>query len=481
MQIEQLEPKSVFRYFYEISQIPRGSGNEKAVSDYVVNFAKEHHLEYIQDDAWNVIIRKPGTCGYEDSPIVILQGHLDMVCEKNKDTVHDFEKDPLQLQIYGDFIKANGTTLGGDNGIAVAYSLAVLASNDIPHPPLEVLFTTNEEVGMNGAHAIQRGMLKGRRLLNLDSEEEGIFLVSCAGGMRASIHLPIEQEPLAQNKKAYEIQLRGLKGGHSGMEIIKQRANSNKLMGRVLSRLYDEFDICLADISGGSKDNAIPREADAIVVTDAEVSRIEAVLHEMQQAFQYEYRNTETDITLQAKSVDLPQYQFSKTTTKSAIDVLVLIPNGVLGMSLDIAGLVESSTNIGVVKVENNEIHFTSALRSSVSTKKEEIKLQIKHLAETVGARFSTTGDYPAWEYKEHSPLRDTCVRVYRELTGEEPIVTAVHAGLECGLLSEKMDDADMISMGPNMFDVHTPNERVSISSVQRVWEYLKAVLKELK
>lgn len=481
MHIENLEPKSVFTYFYEISQIPRGSGNEKAISDYIVAFAKKHNLEYTQDKAWNVLIKKAGTMGLENASPVVLQGHIDMVCEKNKEVEHDFEKDPLKLQIDGDFIKATETTLGADNGIAAAYSLAILASDDITHPPIEALFTTNEEVGMDGARAIPKGLLKGKRLINIDSEEEGIFLVSCAGGVRVTIHLPIQQELSCDYKNAYEIKLCGLKGGHSGMEIDKQRANANKLMGRALSRLYNEFDLRIADLNGGSKDNAIARESDVVVVTNAPKSQMESLINELQEAFQYEYRNTETDISLTLETIYIPQKVFTKETTKKAIDILVLIPNGVQGMSDDIKGLVETSTNVGVVNMIDNELRFVSAIRSSVSTKKEEIKNQIKHLSEITGTTITTMGDYPAWEYKENSELRDTCLRVYKEMYGKEPEVTAIHAGLECGLLSETMDDADMISMGPNMFDVHTPNEKVSISSVQRVWDYLKAVLKELK
>lgn len=481
MQIDELQPKEVISYFSEICKIPHGSGNEKAISDYLVRFAKQHNLYYFQDKENNIIIKKSGTKGYENSEPVILQGHMDMVCEKNNDTIHDFLNDPIKLIVDGDFLRADGTTLGGDNGIAVAYSLAILASNDIEHPPLEVLITTNEEVGMDGANALNAKLLNGKKLINIDSEEEGYFLVSCAGGMRGTIHLPISYKDVKNDLNAYIVKVKGLKGGHSGMEIIKQRANANKLMGRILSRLNENDNINIANISGGAKDNAIPREAHALILTKEDNANLLKLINILQDEFMYEFKKCEESVIIELEKTNLPQKMFDNETTKKVIDILVLIPNGIQAMSLDIDGLVETSTNVGVVETKADEVIFTSAVRSCVSTRKYQVQNQLKHLCDVVGATLTIKGAYPAWEYKDNSQLREVFQNVYKKMYGKEAIIQAIHAGLECGLFSEKMPDCDMISFGPDMFDVHTPDEKVSISSVNRCWEFLKEVLKELK
>lgn len=480
--LDHLIPKEVFYYFEQISNIPRGSGNEKAVSEYLVEFAKSNCLEYIQDKYLNVIIKKPGTPGYEKSQPVILQGHMDMVCEKNRDTIHDFENDALVLRVDGDYISAEGTTLGADNGIAVAYALAVLASNDLAHPPIEAVFTTDEEVGMNGASGLDMSKLTARRLINMDSEEEGKLLVSCAGGMKAAIHLPTKYETINSGKVAYTIQVRGLKGGHSGTDIDKQRANSNKLIGRLLSILYKKFSINIATISGGAKDNAIPREADAtICINPSDLPDIKTVINDFQSICINEFKKCDLDINIGLIEASQPIKIFDLETTKKVIDILVLIPNGILNMSLDIEGLVESSNNIGVVSTLDNEVVFTCAVRSSVSTRKEQIKNQLEHLSDLVGAKLTIKGEYPAWEYKEQSKLREVFIEVHNKMYHKAPEIEAIHAGLECGLFAQKIPDIDMISIGPEMADVHTPDERLSISSTARTWEYLIEVLKALK
>lgn len=480
-----LKPTAVFRFFQEISNIPRGSGNEKEISDYLVNFAKEQKLEYVQDEYLNVVIKKNGTAGYENSPTVIIQGHVDMVCEKNNDTIHDFANDPIKLKVDGDFLMAQGTTLGADNGIAVAYGLALLASNDIVHPPVEVIFTTDEETGMGGARGLETSGLKGKMLVNIDSEEEGIFCVSCAGGTRASIKLPInEVETSSLNmseKHGYRISLRGLSGGHSGMDIDKLKANANKLMGRILNRIDGEFDINIASISGGAKDNAIPREADVTIVTNGCESDIKAVLSELNDDFSKEFFTSESKIAIEYEKIDLPKVVFDRITTNSIISVLVLIPNGVQAMSAVNKSLVESSTNLGVIVSKGKFIEFHSAVRSSVSSRKHAICNKIARLALLVGADYESFGDYPAWEYCKNSKLRETFLKVFKSMYGREAEISSIHAGLECGLLSGKMPDVDMISFGPDTFDVHTPDEHISISSVERTWELLKQVLIELK
>lgn len=482
MILENLKPEKVFYYFEEISNIPRGSGNEKEISDYLVTFAKLHKLEYIQDKFLNVIIKKCGSKGYENSPCVIIQGHIDMVCEKNNSKKHDFKKDPIKLVIDGDYIRADGTTLGADNGIAIAYNLALLSSNDIEHPPIEALFTTDEEVGMNGAYALDARQLSGKMLLNIDSEEEGKLFVSCAGGLRATIHLPIVFENAPIDKQAFSIKLRGLKGGHSGSEIDKQRANSNKLMGRILSCIYKNFDINLSNINGGAKDNAIPREADVIIFAkEKDEESIKNIIKELEKIYINEFRNCDTDISIVFNKVENPEKVFSNDLFEKVIDTLILIPNGIQTISLDIKGLVESSTNIGVVRTDDKEITFTSAVRSSVGTRKDEIKNQLQHLANLIDGNLTVKGEYPAWEYNPTSKLREIFLKVYKNMYNKEAEIEAIHAGLECGLFAKKIPDIDMISFGLDIQDAHTPDEKMSISSTQRTWDYLKSILKELK
>lgn len=476
-----VEPINVFNYFEKISQIPRGSGDEQRISDYLVSFAISQNLEFVQDDALNVLIKKPATAGYENAPTVIIQGHMDMVCEKNQATIHDFSTDPLTLVVDGDFLRADETTLGADNGIAVAYGLALLAADDISHPPLEVLFTTNEEVGMDGARALDPQLLTGRYIINIDSEEEGIFLIGCAGGVRAHLNLAIEYDEESSFSNTFKLAIRGLKGGHSGMEIDKHRANANILMGRILSELALTNSFCLAEISGGAKDNAIPREADAIICTDSTFESLTEIIHEIEGAFGNEYKTNDNEIKLTLCKSEFISKHYTSEVTKKIVDILVLIPNGVQGMSADIAGLVESSCNLGVVSASSTEITFASAIRSSIATRKYEILNRMLHLCDLTETTLNAHGDYPGWEYKADSRLREIFLSSYKVLFEEDGSLSAIHAGLECGLLLEKVPTADVIAFGPNMYDVHTPNERVSISSVEKNWELLLKVLSEIK
>jgi dipeptidase D len=481
--LKDLRPYDVFKYFEEITQIPRGSGNEKGISDYLVAFAKEHNLEVIQDEALNVIIKKPGTAGYENSPIVIIQGHMDMVNEMNQGTVHDFDKDPLKLRIEGDMIYATGTTLGADNGIAMAYALALLATKDISHPPIEVLMTTDEETGMSGAMALKAEHLDGRILINIDSEEEGKLLVSCAGGVRVSTKLSITWESINEEKVTAAVRVRGLKGGHSGMEIHKGRGNSNKLMGRFLYDLQGTLSFNLCSLSGGAKNNAIPREADAVLAINGEdVDALKAMVESWNLVLKNELKASDPDVNIQVEILpDKYNKVFSKETTKKAVQLLYLIPNGIQTMSMEIEGLVQSSTNLGVVTTTSDEVSFDSATRSSVRTLKEDIVYQAKIVAEVVGAKFSTQSDYPDWQYDADSKIRRVFEKVYKDVTGNDPEIVAIHAGVECGLFKEKFGEIDMISFGPNLYDVHTPDEHLNIPSTERMWDYLLAVLKEIK
>lgn len=481
--LEGLAPEKVMYYFEEISNIPRESKNEKQISDYLVQFAKNRNLSVVQDNKFNVIIYKSGTVGYESAPIVIIQGHTDMVCEKNQDTVHDFKKDPLALRINGDLIKATGTTLGADNGIAVAFALALLDSDDIPHPPLEVLMTADEERGMTGANAVDASLLKGKILINIDTEEEGELYVSCAGGIRGDFVVPIQKEEVNKQYITLSLHIRGLQGGHSGMDIHKGHGNSNKIGARILYDLKQKVDFRIVSISGGAKSNAIPREFDAVLaVNSKDIDKMDEIVKRYDKILKNEYHVSDSQVHVYVnKTEEIAVTCFTKESTSKVIDALELHPNGVQSMSMDISGLVESSLNIGVITTREESVLFESAIRSSVSSLKQSIVSQLFSLAEVLRCQFTAHDDYPAWQYRAHSPLRDLCIKVYKEKYGKEPGIKAIHAGLECGLFAEKLQDVDMISFGPNIRGAHTPEEQVSISSIQRTWEYFIAILKEIK
>jgi len=472
-----LRPESVFSYFEQICAIPHGSGNTKAISDYLVMFAKEQGLRYIQDELNNVILFGDATPGYEDRAPVIIQGHMDMVCEKDADCPLNMETDGLDIAHDGDYVFAKGTTLGGDDGIAVAYALALLADKTIPHPALEVVITVDEETGMFGADGIDLSMLKGRTLLNIDSEEEGIFTVSCAGGARGTITLPLERR--AVYGPCVRLTVEGLQGGHSGVEIHKNRANANKVMGEFLSRVQKLMPLCITKLSGGAKDNAIPRSCEVtLVALGMYIERINDVAAQLQKEIREQF--DEPEAVIRGDDVDaLGGNALTTECTAKVIALLNSVPNGVQAWSQDIEGLVQTSLNLGIAELDE-ELKLIFAVRSSVNTEKTELLEKLKALAEFHGAAYSQMGDYPAWEYKPDSHLRDTMIRVYRELYNKEPQVIAIHAGLECGLLSEKLPGLDCVSIGPEMHDIHTSREKLGIASVERTWNFILEILKAL-
>ena len=473
-----LQPADVFTYFEEICRIPHGSGNTKQISDYLVAFAKKHEIAYIQDHLNNVILFGAGTCGMEDHAPVILQGHMDMVCEKDADCPVDMDREGLQIAHDGQYVFANGTTLGGDDGIAIAYALALLADKTIPHPPLEVVITVDEETGMYGAADIDLSMLKGRTLINIDSEEEGVFTVSCAGGGRATVTLNVARR--AVYGPCVRLTVEGLRGGHSGIEIDKNRANANKVMGEFLSRVQKLMPLCLTKLSGGAKDNAIPRSAQATMVAmGMYLERINEVAAQLQQEIRDTY--DEPDVRIYGDDVDaLGGNALTTESTAKVISLLCAAPDGVQSWSEDIPGLVQTSLNLGVAKLEE-AFSMTFAVRSSVEAEKQALLDRLKELAAFYEeAEYSQTGIYPAWEYKKDSVLRDTMVDTYRRMFQKEPVVVAIHAGLECGLLSEKLPGLDCVSIGPNMRDIHTSSERLEIASTMRTWNFLLEVLKNL-
>ncbi|PHV71458.1 aminoacyl-histidine dipeptidase [Sporanaerobium hydrogeniformans] len=480
-QLKGLEPQNIFHYFEEISCIPRGSGKEKAISDYMVQFATDLGFWVKQDEAYNVYIKKPATPGYEKAPTVILQGHLDMVCEKNKETVHDFEKEGLKLYIEGDYIRARGTTLGADNGIAIAYQMAVLADTEHPHPALEILMTTDEERGMTGVANMHPEYLEGKLLINLDTDLEGEFLVSCAGGLKAYIDLPLQTEKTLL-EEGLRITIKGLLGGHSGADIHFERANAHLLMGRLLYNLREEVPFQVQELIGGSKDNVITRECEVVLaISKEQKERVKRLVLGIQETIQKEFAAQDAGICFYCEETTLKDEVFTKVLTDQIIDALVLIPNGIMGFDQNMKGLVQTSLNLGILQVGDDKVRLGSAVRSSVPSKKLEIVAKLETLSRFLGAELTVQGDYPAWEYREESTLRDLALKVYKKLYDQEPHVTSIHAGLECGFIAEKISDLDMISFGPNVKDIHSPEERVSISSMARVYDYLLHLLASIQ
>lgn len=475
--LQGLEPESVFRYFEEICAIPHGSRNTKAISDYLVSFAKAHGLRYRQDESNNVVIFAPGTCGLEDHESVILQGHMDMVCEKDAGCPLDMAVDGLDVTHDGCCIFAKGTTLGGDDGIAVAYALAILDDNTIAHPPLEVIITVDEEIGMLGAAAMDLADVKGRTMLNLDSEDEGIFTVSCAGGATCTVSLNAERK--AVYGPCVRLSVEGLRGGHSGAEIHKNRANANKVMGDFLGRIQKLMPLCLTSFSGGSKDNAIPRACQATVVAmGIGLERINDIAAQLQQEVRETY--DEPEVLVQAFDVDaLGGNALTTAATADVISLLCAAPNGVQAYCPDMPELVQTSLNLGIAKL-GDRFTATFSVRSSVNAEKEGLITKLKELADFYNGTYSQSGTYPAWEFKKDSRLRDVMVPIYTRMFGKEPKVLAIHAGLECGLLGDKLPGLDCVSIGPQMHDIHTSREKLEIASTKRTWDFLLEVLKAL-
>ena len=476
--LEGLRPQEALHYFEELCAIPHGSRDTKRISDYCVRFARERGLNYVQDEHNNVVIYKPASKGYENHPTVILQGHLDMVCEKAPDCSLDMAREGLRLRTDGRWIWAEGTTLGGDDGIAVAYALALLADDTIPHPPLEVILTVDEEIGMLGADAIDLSELKGRTMINLDSEDEGIFTVSCAGGATASIHL--EEQRHAVYGPCLRFTVEGLVGGHSGVEIHKNRANANKVMGLLLGRVQEKMPLCLTGFAGGSKDNAIPRACTATVVAmGMDLEQINDIVAEVQAEVRETY--ADPDAVIRAENVDaLGGNALTTEATARVIALLNTLPNGVQSMCVDMPELVQTSLNLGIAKLEGDALDLTFSVRSSVNSEKQALLSELQSLCEFYGGTYSQMGEYPAWEYRQDSPLREKMVEIYRAMFSAEPEVVAIHAGLECGILSEKLPGLDCVSIGPEMHDIHTSREKLGIASVGRMWNFLLEILKAL-
>ena len=475
--LEHLEPRGVFRFFEELCAIPHGSSNTKAVSDWLMDFARERGLEAYQDGLNNVIIIKEATSGYESAEPVILQGHMDMVCEKAPGCAKDMEKEGLDLAVDGDAVYAEGTTLGGDDGIAVAMALAILDADDIPHPRLEAVFTVDEEIGMLGADAMDMSVLKGRVLLNCDSEEEGVFTVGCAGGNLTQCTLPLTRAPYAG--KALTVTVGGLRGGHSGAEIDKGLGNANMLMGRLLYAASRKAELRLVEVNGGLKDNAIPRETVAtLVTTDPEA--VLAVCRELDAQLKNEYRTTDPNVFVTAaeSTASLPM---DDDTTRRVLCFLTCAPNGIQAMSADMPGLVQTSLNLGILKTEKDAVIASFCVRSSIDGQKQMLVERLTCMTEALGGTVEVFGDYSGWEYRPDSPLRELLVEVFTQQYGHAPRIEAIHAGVECGIFSGKLPGLDCVSMGPDLTEIHTCREKLYISSVQRLWTMVLETLKRMK
>jgi len=475
------KPTDVFHYFEQICKIPHGSRNEKALSDYIRDWAKGLGLEVVQDDLHNLIIKKPGAAGYEAAPAVILQGHTDMVCEKNNDVEFDFTKDPLDIYVDGDYIKARGTTLGADNGIAVAMAMAILADNTLQHPPLEIVLTSVEEAGMDGAKAVDASHLAAKRLINIDLSEEGIFLSSCAGGCYVYVRLDLNYRPLpAGDFAAYKLFVGGLQGGHSGIDIDKERGNSNKILARVLDTVKTPY--YLGQLDGGSKTNALPREAFGIIyVKKDEAEKFKKEVSEVEKEVQAELKHSDGGVFVTLEETAADGQVFDCETKRRAISLILTIPHGVDHMSASLPGLVETSNNLGVVKIADNVLEIPCALRSSTESRKWALARRIVVLAEAFGAKCEVSEGYSGWQYSPESELRDIFTAAYAKKFGKEAEVVAMHAGVECGIFADKIAGLDMIAFGPEMHGIHTPEEKLSVSSTERSYDFLLDVLKSMK
>ena len=480
--IKDLKPTAIWQNFYKLTQVPRPSNHEEQARKFMLEWAKENNIEAEIDEVGNIIMRKPATPGMENRKGVILQGHLDMVPQKNEDTDHDFEKDPIQAYVDGEWVRAKGTTLGADNGMGVAAGMAMLTATDIPHGPLEVLITATEETGMDGANGLKPGLLKGDILLNLDSETEGELYVGCAGGLDSTIEFNYQEEAVPADVKAFRIGIKGLKGGHSGMDINLGRGNSNKLLFRFLKTYAQELGIRVSTISGGSLRNAIPRESFAVIVLPAaNETKLQAAIKEAEGIYKAELNAKEPTLQVIAEATEIPAFVIDTCTQFRLTNAVLACPNGTVRMIDSMPDTVETSNNLAIVQSKDGKIVINTLLRSSVETAKDALAQAIQAVFELAKAdKILFNGAYPGWKPNPDSAILKEMQEIYEQLYGKKPAIMAVHAGLECGILAGKMPGVDMISFGPTLESVHTPDECMDAASVERTWEYLLEILKSL-
>lgn len=479
--VSKLAPQEVFRYFKEISDVPRSSSHNEKISAYLVNFAKEHELEYYQDESGNVIIWKDGTPGYENSDMVMIQGHMDIVAEKTEDSTHDFQNDPLELVIDGDFLTANKTTLGADDGAAIAMGLALLDSTDIPHPPLEFIATVDEEIGMLGAYALDGSKIRSRKVINIDSEEEGIITVGCAGAVDIFTSFPADKKLV--NGVKYKYVVDGLLAGHSGLDIHQERANAGQIVARLFLDAREKAELNIVSINGGRATNVILGKVEGeVIVATSDVKAFEEIIATSTEEIKAEYRTSDPGITVSIEDVGEASEEAVDTVCQdNFFKFLVACPTGVEHYSVELKGLVETSHSIGVVKLEDGRLITKSMSRSSVNSRNRLLARKIGIIAEALGAEVEHGSSYGAWEFNNKSDLLDVCINAYKEQYGEEPVVSAMHAGIECGIWAEKVGKVDAVSIGPDMTGVHSVNEELSIPSTERTWQYLKLILSHCK
>ena len=473
---ENVEPNSVLKFFDEISKIPRGSGNTRKISDYLVSFATERTLEYIRDEYNNVIIKKYASAGMENHAPVIIQGHTDMVCEKDSGCTKDMSSEGLDLVLDGDTLYAKGTTLGADDGIAIAMMLAILDSDEIAHPLIEAVMTVDEETGMTGATMLDVSPLKGTRMINIDSEDEGIFTVGCAGGNVTTCSVDLKRTK--KHGKCFKIEVSGLTGGHSGCEINRGRANANKILGRVLYDMSRCTPIAVSCVSGGGKDNAITVYSCAVICADDE-DEVRKSLGEMSEKIKSEFSDTDPNMKIEICDSDCA-FAYDDASTEKIIYMLMSLPNGIFSMSRKIEGLVQTSLNMGIVNIENDTMKVSFCIRSSVESEKQQLRAVLECMMKSAGGRIEIFGDYPGWDYRPQSELRNIMTEVFEKQYGRKPKTEAIHAGLECGIIAHKKAGLDCVSIGPDITDIHTPREKLHISSLQRTWRFLMGVLERL-
>lgn len=481
--MKNLQPKSLWENFYSLTQIPRPSGKKEEISAFLANYGRSLGLETIVDEIGNVIIRKPASAGYENHPGVILQGHMDMVPQKNSDKVFDFEKDPIEAYVEdnGEWVTANGTTLGADNGIGVATAMAILADKNVVHPPLEAFFTVDEETGMYGAFALKGGLLQGKTLLNLDSESEGELYMGCAGGVDTTARFDFEPVETEEGDVALRVSIKGCKGGHSGCDINLQRANAIKLLFRFLKDAVANYETRLAYVEGGSLRNAIPREASAVITIPADgLDEMKQLVADYEDLFIREFDGVEDNISFTAEDVECPKTELPEDTQDFLIHAITLCPHGVYRMIPEMPDIVETSNNLAMIGMENNRITVMCLTRSSVESRKEELRQIIQSAFALAGAETEFTGSYPGWKPNLHSHILEVMKDVYRKEFGNTPRIITIHAGLECGIIGRNYPGMDMISFGPTIEHPHSPDERVNIATVQKFYHFLLATLKQL-
>ena len=483
MKFEHQKTNVVLDWFEKLSQIPRRSREEEKVCQWILDWAKENNFESKTDKVTNIVVKVPGTSGYENSPLVVIQAHVDMVCEKTPDSDHDFTKDPIKMVYDGDWLKADRTTLGADNGMAVAMMMAVATLDDVSHPPLELLFTVDEETGLTGANSLEPGFTEGKILINIDTEDEGYFTVGCAGGINSNLALPFDYEDAPAGCELMKVSAGGMKGGHSGIDIDKEKANAIKVLTTALRYLRKDVDVRLANITGGTAHNAIPRDCEAYVyVPSGSKEKVKATITNAEKVLAAEYKKTDPNLFIKVEdSSENHKQAMSDATTDKVIDFILAVPHGVAAMSTDIDDLVETSNNLARVRTEDNKIKILTSQRSSVVSRIEAITNQVEAVARLAGGEAHSTDGYPPWPPNMDSPLLAKCLEIYKGMFDKEPVVEVIHAGLECGIIGDKNEGMDMISFGPTIKEPHSPDEKILVPTIGMVWDFFEELLKQLK